>query len=646
MNTAKAWECLESANYFAGSISHGQTQSFTLPVPANTEHLRVMLYWHDAPASVLASRDLVNDLDLRLVAPSGQGRLPWSPSTVPHLDSLNQPALPRLDRVNNVEQVVWDSPSGGNYTIEIRGHQIPSPSQDFYLVYYFEAEPLAWVSPAAGDALVPGESAVLSWEAPRTTLPFRVEYSLNGGQNWQLVASGIPATQRSVRWQVPAVATSQLRFRVGREEHVALSAGSAIIASVVDFAVQGFDSQSVMLSWEEVTGAVAYDVYQLSGREMIRIGRVSDYSYIVPVVNGASYWFTVAPVFAGNLMGRRAIAQNYVHTSCNRQVRLQLQFDAHPEQTSWRILDSRGNTLESGGPYLSVAPHSYRELNFCLPEGCHTLVMQDDAGDGLCCQNGEGSYRLLGAQATVLAAGGSFGSFRAHVFCPEEGVPTDPLAANLEIVRPISCAGQSDGVLRVVAHGGTGSYQYSWSNGFEGALFQQASAATYTVTVTDGEVSTVISTELVAPQPLQLYATTTPSLCEDGTLVATLDGGTAPYRLQWNTGQQTSQLSSLPAGEYFGVLTDANACLTTGRFVVGQIAPLTLSLTTVQPTCGAPTGGQIQAQLTGGRGSVTWHWSTGAEGSPSLSRLSGGDYALTVVDGACQQTAVTQLETP
>jgi len=646
MNVAKAWACMENEQHFAGTISHGQTQTYQLTVPAHTERVRIMLYWHDAPASVLASRDLVNDLDLKVYAPNGEARLPWAPSTVAHLDSLSLPARPCVDRVNNVEQVAWDNPAAGTYTIEVKGHQVPSVEQEFYVVYYIETEALKWVSPNAADALVPGESAVLSWDATHTTTPFRVEYSLDGGQSWQLVAANVPANRRSVRWQVPAVTTSQLRFRVLRNGQQAQSTNNGLIAPQVNFTVYGLDPQTAILNWQGVAGAVAYDIFQLGATQMVRVNRVTNQSYEVPVLHGETYWFTVAPVFPGGLVGRRAIAQEYAHTACNRQVRLQLQFDGNPEQTSWRILAANGSTLESGGPYVNQAPHSQLEESFCLPEGCHTLVMQDAAGNGMCCQNGFGSYRLLGAQGTILAEGGAFGSFRPQIFCPEEGTPSDPLAANLEIIRPISCAGQNDGILRVTAYGGTGDYRYYWSNGARSAQLENAPPGSYAVTVDDGSQAVILTTELVSPDILSLTATTLPALCDDGSLLASPQGGTPPYNLQWNTGQTNLNLVNIPAGTYFGVLTDANNCLTTARFTVGQVTPLSLNLLTTEPTCRTPGGGQIRGELSGGRGNAQWRWSTGQQGSSVLSGLRGGTYAVTVIDGGCEISATTQLADP
>lgn len=88
------------------------------------EPLRVTIAWADAASDKLTSLDevndrtamLVNDLDLRIIAPDGVTLLPW------HLD-VNNPAAPatRADNnVDNVEQVVVDNPiAGGQYTIRI-----------------------------------------------------------------------------------------------------------------------------------------------------------------------------------------------------------------------------------------------------------------------------------------------------------------------------------------------------------------------------------------------------------------------------------------------------------------------------------------------------------------------------------------------
>ncbi|HYM94601.1 MAG TPA: S8 family serine peptidase, partial [Chitinophagaceae bacterium] len=67
MNLLRSVQMLENNNYYDSSISTGATKSQIITVPANTAQLKVMLYWNDPPAAALASKTLVNDLDLQVI---------------------------------------------------------------------------------------------------------------------------------------------------------------------------------------------------------------------------------------------------------------------------------------------------------------------------------------------------------------------------------------------------------------------------------------------------------------------------------------------------------------------------------------------------------------------------------------------------
>ena len=93
-------------------IGNGETHTYRVSVKG-AGHLAVVLAYADAPASLAASRQLVNDLDLEVRTPSGKTTYP---------NSLNGP-----DRVNNVEGVRFESAETGEYLITVRGTNINTP---------------------------------------------------------------------------------------------------------------------------------------------------------------------------------------------------------------------------------------------------------------------------------------------------------------------------------------------------------------------------------------------------------------------------------------------------------------------------------------------------------------------------------------
>jgi uncharacterized repeat protein (TIGR01451 family) len=112
-------------------LSNGQTDVYTLTVPADTSTLKVTLAWDDVPGIPNAIPALVNNLDLTLVAPDGSTtHFPWV------LDPINPThhATRGVDAINNIEQVQVDSPAAGIWQIRVSGSLIPQGPQLYSLV--------------------------------------------------------------------------------------------------------------------------------------------------------------------------------------------------------------------------------------------------------------------------------------------------------------------------------------------------------------------------------------------------------------------------------------------------------------------------------------------------------------------------------
>ena len=99
-------------------ISSGEVHSYCVET-GQEGPLGVTLTWFDPPADLLATKALVNDLDLKV-------------HSVPRNHDFlgNQ----REDRANTVEQVKLAMADKGRYIIEVRAHQISQPGQSYALV--------------------------------------------------------------------------------------------------------------------------------------------------------------------------------------------------------------------------------------------------------------------------------------------------------------------------------------------------------------------------------------------------------------------------------------------------------------------------------------------------------------------------------
>ena len=118
-------------------------------------------------------------------------------------------------------------------------------------------------------------------------------------------------------------------------------------------------------------------------------------------------------------------------SNCNQnEVTLTIVLDNYPEETSWLIRNSNGQTVASGGTYGNLPDGSTFTEDICLANGCYDFIINDSYGDGICCQYGSGSYSLTDG-GTILASGGNFGSSETTNFCvggpaPDTQAPSTP----------------------------------------------------------------------------------------------------------------------------------------------------------------------------------------------------------------------------
>ncbi|MEL7221597.1 MAG: S8 family serine peptidase, partial [Bacteroidota bacterium] len=250
LNAGKSLRILQNQQYFNTTINHGQQQSFQIYIPAGTLQMKAMLYWHDPAGSLLSSRALVNDLDFSILSPTNQTHLPWIPSSVAHLDSLSQPARPGVDRINNAEQVVLNNPSSGFYQFQVAGFQIPQGPQNYFIVYELIQEPMAFTFPLDKSKFIPNEQATIAWDAVGNDGIFGLDFSVDGGQSWQVINNAIAGNRRNYQWWAPNISTSQLKFRLRRGNQQHISTGQAVLSATADFSISYQDANHALISWE------------------------------------------------------------------------------------------------------------------------------------------------------------------------------------------------------------------------------------------------------------------------------------------------------------------------------------------------------------------------------------------------------------
>ncbi|HMQ45798.1 MAG TPA: GEVED domain-containing protein [Saprospiraceae bacterium] len=631
VNGARSLEILEHYQHFSASINHNGLNQHSIQIPAGTKAAKIMLYWIDPPGSPVAQKALVNDLDLSLQTSSGVLYHPLVLSHFPHLDSLIKPAYRGIDRVNNMEQIVWENPTPGTHTIKVGGFMVPQSPQSYVVVYHFISDQLELSYPMGNESFVPGETEVIRWDAYDDNGFFSLSYSVNGGSSWTTIASTIGAEVRHFEWQVPDVMSGQAKIRISRQGQTASSANFSIL-KVPEFQVYTIPGNKRRIEWEPVAGANAYDVFAVENDAMTIVASTSNTLMDLNGTPNQGKWFSVRARNTSGITGRRAIAQYHELTNCTTSFNLSFQFDGSPAQTSWHITNSANQIVAAGGPYSSQASFSQLDVPICLPEGCYFLSVFDSGNNGLCCQNGNGAFELTNSNGVTLFEGSQFGASTAGNFCATPG--TQPLALSVVSQQAVSCFGGQNGAATVNASGGSGNYSYLWSNGLSGASVTGLSAGTYQVTVNDGTALAFTTVSISQPNALLLQTNATNTTCggqSNGTAQAIVSGGVPPYQYFWSNGAMTANLTNLQAGYYGITITDAGGCSKNSFVEVNSSSLMELYVFNTAQTCSNGSDGSVSAYIIGGSAPYTYLWNNGATASYQTG-LSAGNYSVTITD--------------
>lgn len=296
VNARKAYELFSNNYIITGSLTDQDSVSHSINVPANAKQLRVMVYWTDPEASIGASTHLVNDIDMSMTDPNGGTHIRWTPDPTPNPVNLDSPAAPGPDHINNVEQIVIDNPTSGTHNVKLKGFNIPSGPQEYFLVYWFEQPQLLVTYPVGGESFTPFSQEMLRWDSPETTGDFTIEYTLDGN-NWSVLSSNVSANQSYFYWNIPNAATPDARVRITHNQSGASGTSDplSILRRPSGLTVIYSCPDSIGLQWNNVPDADSYDVFKLGSKYMEVIGNSSSTTFTDYTSNPLSedLWYSV-----------------------------------------------------------------------------------------------------------------------------------------------------------------------------------------------------------------------------------------------------------------------------------------------------------------------------------------------------------------
>ena len=309
LNARRAVAAMENNQYFINTISNGNSNTQFITIPANTKRLKIMLYWADSAAATNAGNALVNDLDLIVLTPASSLRRPLTLNST--ASAVNNLAVEGADHINNIEQVVIENPTAGNYSIAVNGFNIPFGPQEYIVSYEILAPAITVEYPYGGETFVPGETEVIRWNAyDDNSNTFTLEYSIDNGNNWNQINNTVSATSRVFSWTVPATVTNTALVRV-RRNNTAISGQSSINFLILGLPVLTPSivcEGAVQLNWPAITGATSYDILQFVNDSMQVAGNSNTNTFLLTGLNkNNTYWLGVVAK-NGATAGRRSIS--------------------------------------------------------------------------------------------------------------------------------------------------------------------------------------------------------------------------------------------------------------------------------------------------------------------------------------------------
>ncbi|MDZ4679423.1 MAG: T9SS type A sorting domain-containing protein [Saprospiraceae bacterium] len=176
----------------------------------------------------------------------------------------------------------------------------------------------------------------------------------------------------------------------------------------------------------EWTGNLASSNYELISLDELVLSGAADLTFTITEVNGEADDYAFGNQYGVPLV--RVPGTEY------QTVSVRIVTDEYGYETYWQITDDAGTVIAEGGNELvgpdggglRVAsegdPGAYGQFETIdvqvdLPaEGCYNFLIVDDYGDGICCEYGDGLFRVSDQDNVVVATGDVFDDFLLTAF--------------------------------------------------------------------------------------------------------------------------------------------------------------------------------------------------------------------------------------
>lgn len=623
IDALEAVRVLENNRYVVNTIANSALNEISITVPVNTVRLNVMLNWNDPAGAPNANPALVNNLDLT-VTNSTNNYLPWI------LDKNNPSvaATTGVDNVSNVEQVTIYNPAAGTYQIKVAGTSIASGTNQQYAVSWTIDQPrVEMIYPNGAESFSPGNSEVITWNQLGATGTQTLEYSLDNGATWVLIANNIASSATRYTWSVPlGINTAQALVRITNGSLVDQSdAVFKILGTVPGFFGNGTSCAAgeINFTWSAVTGATHYEIYRLNQ------------------TTGAY------DLFAANLT-------TTTHTATGLT----------PGQSSWFTIRSRSTvtnaeserataiavTASSGGGNMGTPGAITGETTICGTSQTNYSISPLNGATGYVWSVPAGASIIAGQGTNQITVTYSLGSQSGNVSvyatnsnCQTPSVQLSVIVGNSSLTAPVSggnqqqlvCPGAAIPTLAASASVLTGQTVVWYSAATGGSVVANPSlntigsvtyfaAARDNLTGCEGTARTGVTLTLTAVPAATITAGGPTSFCLGGSVTLTANSGTSYL---WSNGQTGSSIT-VNTSQSVTVTVTTGSCVSTAAPTVVTVNPLPVA--TITPLTATRVCDGDRVLLAASTGS-TWSWSNGATSQSVLIGTS-GNYLVSVTN--------------